>query len=324
MDAVLAMSPPLPARAGGVRPRPSSTAVRWSSTCRTCSRTSPSSSGKLTDPRLVAGRPLAGAHDLRPRRGGHRAVRGPPGQHRGQGPPRPPGRRSRHPQLRRHRAHPARCPGPPPCRRQLGIGDDQIVVLYAGNVGFSQSLDLLVEAARRLAHRPELVFVVNGGGSGLARAARKSTEDLRNVRFSPVPTQGAAGRGSGQWRPPRRAPPDGPGRVERAVQDLLDPGRRPAVAGLDRPGDGGRQGRGRGRLRRAVPPGRRRRLHRGRGDSLARPRRAGRHGRAGPGMGGAVGLARPPWPRPTSELFDEVGRDRQAPDAPGERAPPAR
>ena len=32
-------------------------------------------------------------------------------------------------------------------RRELGIGDGQTVVLYAGNVGFSQSLDLLVEAA---------------------------------------------------------------------------------------------------------------------------------------------------------------------------------
>jgi len=69
-------------------------------------------------------------------------------------------------------------------RRELGIGDDQTVVLYAGNVGFSQSLDLLVEAARRLAHRPELVFVVNGGGSGLADV-RKSAENLPNVRFAP-------------------------------------------------------------------------------------------------------------------------------------------
>jgi colanic acid biosynthesis glycosyl transferase WcaI len=69
-------------------------------------------------------------------------------------------------------------------RRELGIGDDQTVVLYAGNVGFSQSLDLLVEAARRLAHRPELVFVVNGGGSGLADV-RASAQHLRNVRFAP-------------------------------------------------------------------------------------------------------------------------------------------
>jgi colanic acid biosynthesis glycosyl transferase WcaI len=69
-------------------------------------------------------------------------------------------------------------------RRELGIGDDQTVVLYAGNVGFSQSVDLLVEAARRLVHRSELVFVVNGGGSGLAEI-RESAAHLPNVRFAP-------------------------------------------------------------------------------------------------------------------------------------------
>lgn len=39
------------------------------------------------------------------------------------------------------------------------------VVMYAGNVGMSQSLDLVVEAARRFRDRPDVAFVVNGGGS---------------------------------------------------------------------------------------------------------------------------------------------------------------
>src|SRR5690606_9157697 len=42
------------------------------------------------------------------------------------------------------------------------------VVMYAGNVGFSQSLDLVLGAARTLGKRPEtadVVFVINGGGS---------------------------------------------------------------------------------------------------------------------------------------------------------------
>jgi colanic acid biosynthesis glycosyl transferase WcaI len=56
------------------------------------------------------------------------------------------------------------------------------VVMYAGNVGFSQSLDLLVAAARRLRDRPEVVFVVNGGGSALA-SLTESARDLPNVRF---------------------------------------------------------------------------------------------------------------------------------------------
>lgn len=70
-------------------------------------------------------------------------------------------------------------------RRELGIEAAQTVVLYAGNVGFSQSLDLLVGSARRLheAGRDDVVVVVNGGGS-----ARPDVEaaaaGLPNVRFA--------------------------------------------------------------------------------------------------------------------------------------------
>ncbi len=63
-------------------------------------------------------------------------------------------------------------------RRELGI-DDSLVVMYAGNVGFSQSLELMIEAARVL---PDVVFVINGEG-----AARKSlkakAQTLTNVKF---------------------------------------------------------------------------------------------------------------------------------------------
>jgi putative colanic acid biosynthesis glycosyltransferase WcaI len=69
-------------------------------------------------------------------------------------------------------------------RHELQIADDQIVVLYAGNVGFSQSLDLLTHAARHFASRRDVVFVVNGGGSGLAEL-KSSTSGLGNVRYAP-------------------------------------------------------------------------------------------------------------------------------------------
>ena len=63
-------------------------------------------------------------------------------------------------------------------RRELGI-DESLVVMYAGNVGFSQSLELLLEAARVL---PEVMFVINGEG-----AARNSLEakasTFNNVKF---------------------------------------------------------------------------------------------------------------------------------------------
>lgn len=72
-------------------------------------------------------------------------------------------------------------------RRELGIRADQQVVLYAGNVGFSQSLELLVEAARRLhqQRRDDVVVVVNGGGSARPDIERAAA-GLPNVRFAPM------------------------------------------------------------------------------------------------------------------------------------------
>ena len=63
-------------------------------------------------------------------------------------------------------------------RRELGIGDEPLV-LYAGNVGYSQSLDLVVGAARRL---PDVTFVINGDGAAHDDIAARSA-DLANVRL---------------------------------------------------------------------------------------------------------------------------------------------
>jgi colanic acid biosynthesis glycosyl transferase WcaI len=56
------------------------------------------------------------------------------------------------------------------------------VVMYAGNVGFSQSLELVLAAARALADRSDAVFVINGGGSARADLEAQAA-DLPNVRF---------------------------------------------------------------------------------------------------------------------------------------------
>ncbi len=64
-------------------------------------------------------------------------------------------------------------------RAELGIGDEP-VVLYAGNVGFSQSLDLVVAAARRC---PDVTFVVNGDGAARA-TLESSAEGITNLRFA--------------------------------------------------------------------------------------------------------------------------------------------
>ena len=69
-------------------------------------------------------------------------------------------------------------------REEYGLGD-RIVVMYAGNLGFSQSVELLIDAAAALRDDPDVVFVVNGGG-----ANRDSLMDrargLDNVVFTPL------------------------------------------------------------------------------------------------------------------------------------------
>jgi colanic acid biosynthesis glycosyl transferase WcaI len=67
-------------------------------------------------------------------------------------------------------------------RRQLGIGTET-VVMYAGNVGLSQSLELILAAAEKLTHREDIVFVVNGGGSARPDLERRAM-GMTNVRFA--------------------------------------------------------------------------------------------------------------------------------------------
>ncbi len=49
-------------------------------------------------------------------------------------------------------------------RRRHGLENKQIV-MYSGNVGLSQSFDLVRAAAEAFAHRPEVHFVINGEGA---------------------------------------------------------------------------------------------------------------------------------------------------------------
>ena len=66
-------------------------------------------------------------------------------------------------------------------RREFGLEGKQ-VVMYAGNVGWSQSLDLLLAAAAHLAHDPDVAFVINGGGVARLDLERKAA-GLANVHF---------------------------------------------------------------------------------------------------------------------------------------------
>jgi colanic acid biosynthesis glycosyl transferase WcaI len=64
-------------------------------------------------------------------------------------------------------------------RTELGLGAEP-VLLYAGNVGFSQSVELLVETARRL---PGISVLINGDGAALAELRRRA-DGLSNVHFA--------------------------------------------------------------------------------------------------------------------------------------------
>lgn len=76
------------------------------------------------------------------------------------------------------------CSRSTPYRNELGVGDQQ-VVMYAGNVGFSQSLDLLVGAAKVF---PDVAFVINGSGSARSEIedAAKSVPNVIFGEFQPV------------------------------------------------------------------------------------------------------------------------------------------
>jgi colanic acid biosynthesis glycosyl transferase WcaI len=68
-----------------------------------------------------------------------------------------------------------------PYRREFGLSG-KTVVMYAGNVGLSQSLDIVLEAAAALAYEDDVVFVINGQGARRDELERKA-RGLANVVF---------------------------------------------------------------------------------------------------------------------------------------------
>lgn len=66
-------------------------------------------------------------------------------------------------------------------RKEFGL-EGKTVVMYAGNVGLSQSLEMVLEAATALAYEESLVFVINGEGAARPGLEVKA-KGLSNVRF---------------------------------------------------------------------------------------------------------------------------------------------
>ena len=75
-----------------------------------------------------------------------------------------------------------------PFRLENGFGEDQFLVMYAGNIGLSQGLETVLEAAEALQSQDNIVFVLVGGGANLSKLQEKAgAMRLTNVRF--IPTQ---------------------------------------------------------------------------------------------------------------------------------------
>lgn len=64
-------------------------------------------------------------------------------------------------------------------RSELNL-DDRIVIMYAGNLGHSQSLNLLLQAAKHHQDREDVAYVINGGGVAAQELIEESS-DLPNL-----------------------------------------------------------------------------------------------------------------------------------------------
>jgi len=70
--------------------------------------------------------------------------------------------------------------------REHGL-DDKFVVLFAGNVGLSQGLETVLEAAALLAAAPDVLFLIVGSGTTKQSLVDRAAEmKLQNVKFLPL------------------------------------------------------------------------------------------------------------------------------------------
>lgn len=70
-------------------------------------------------------------------------------------------------------------------RDELAIGEETRVVLYSGNMGEKQGLEVILEAARCFSHDPEVLFLMCGDGAARSRID-EAASDMPNVRLIPL------------------------------------------------------------------------------------------------------------------------------------------
>ena len=72
-----------------------------------------------------------------------------------------------------------------PFRNELGIAESDIVVLYSGNMGEKQGLEIIIDAAKQLSDRQDIVFVMCGHGAAYSRL-RERAKGLENMHWLPL------------------------------------------------------------------------------------------------------------------------------------------
>lgn len=70
-------------------------------------------------------------------------------------------------------------------RQELGVTVQQMVVLYAGNMGEKQGLEIVLEAAAKLGIDENILFVLCGEGAARQRLQQRYA-NLRNVKWLPL------------------------------------------------------------------------------------------------------------------------------------------
>jgi len=75
--------------------------------------------------------------------------------------------------------------GPNPFRQQLQCAEGDVLVLYAGNMGEKQGLELVLQAAAALVGQSGLRFVLAGQGAARARLEQEA-QGLPNVSWLPL------------------------------------------------------------------------------------------------------------------------------------------
>lgn len=77
-------------------------------------------------------------------------------------------------------------PAPGQFRARHGVPPERVLVVYSGNLGVKQGLDVLLAAAGLLQHAPIRIVICGAGARRSVLEARVRTEGLRNVTFLPL------------------------------------------------------------------------------------------------------------------------------------------